>query len=123
MSPDEIEIRRLEVVTFIGVPQGERAHPQRLWISVWMHPSKGFADLGDNIGKTVDYHAVALKIEALAAEKTRHLIETLATDTAAMLLADFPLESVVVKVEKKILPNAEFVAVKITRSRSERESR
>ena len=116
MNPDEIEIRRLEVLTHIGVPDDERAAPQTLWVSVWMRPRKGFVSLQDKVENTVDYHAVSMSIADLAASKPRHLIETLATDIAEHLLSAYPLQSVDVKVEKKILPNADFVAVKITRS-------
>lgn len=115
MNSDEIEIRRLQVETCIGVPDGERAEPQSLWISVWMRPGQGFSGLQDKVENTVDYHAVSIAIAELAASKPRHLIETLAIETAEMLLENFALESVDVKVEKKILPNADFVAVKIAR--------
>lgn len=117
MNPDEIEIRRLKVSTHIGVPDEERATPQDLWISVWMRPSQGFVGLHDKVEYTVDYYEVSLKIAELAAAKPRHLIETLATDVAEKLLQDYPLTSVDVKIEKRILPDADFVAVKITRSR------
>lgn len=117
MKDDEIEIRRLEVETHIGVPDGERATPQKLWISVWMQSSQGFTGLQDKVEHTVDYADVASKLADLASSKPRHLIETLATDTAEFLLQEYPLSSVSVKVEKKILPNADFVAVKIFRSR------
>lgn len=117
MIPDEIEIHRLKISTHIGVPDEERATPQDLWISVWMHPSQGFTGLHDNVDYTVDYYEVSVKLTELAAAKPRHLIETLATDAAEMLLQKYPLSSVDVKIEKRILPNADFVAVKITRSR------
>lgn len=117
MNPDEIEIRRLEVETHIGVPEEERAVAQKLWISVWMRPGQGFSGLQDKVENTVDYHTVSLALAELAAAKPRHLIETLAADVAELLLSSYPLKSVDVKVEKKILPNADFVAVKITRAR------
>lgn len=116
MNCDEIEIRRLQVETYIGVPDEERANPQRLWVSVWMHPSHGFERLQDNVDNTVNYAEVAAEISQLALAPPRHLIETLAEEIAELLLNNFPLNSVEVKVEKKILPNADFVAVKITRS-------
>ncbi len=118
MNCDEIEIRRLEVEALIGVPDEERASPQKLWISVWMEPSQGFRGIQDEIGNTVDYHAVSRSIAKLVAGKPRNLIETLATDTAEFLLGHYPLKSVVIKVEKKILPDADFVAVTIRRERA-----
>lgn len=115
MNCDEIEIRRLEVSTHIGVPDEERAIPQTLWISTWMRPKNDFSNLNDAVQNTVDYYQVSIALTELAAAKPRKLIETLATDAADFLLKNYPLHSVSVKIEKKILPNTEFVAVKITR--------
>ncbi len=117
MKRDVIEIRRLRVSTHIGVPDEERADAQDLWISVWMHPSQGLAGLGDAVSNTVDYHQVSIELAAVASVKPRHLIETLATDIAEHLLSNHPLSSVKVKVEKRILPDTELVAVKIRRDR------
>lgn len=116
-EPDIIEIRRLRVDTCIGVPNEERAAPQALWISVEMIPSQGFTGLADEISRTIDYYAVAQEIRALAAARPRHLIETLATETADHLLRQHPLSGVRVCVEKRILPDTECVAVRIERHR------
>ena len=118
MNGDEIEIRRLKVSAHIGVPDEERADAQDLWISVWMHPSQGFSGLADDVANTVDYHGVSIGLAQLASAKPRHLIETLATDLAEHLLSTYPLSSVEVKVEKRILPDTDFVAVRIRRERA-----
>ena len=115
--PDTIEIRRLKVQTHIGVPDDERAQPQTLLITVRMVPGQGFAGLADEISYTIDYHAVSLEIQALAAARPRRLIETLAVEIADQLLAGHPLKSVAVTIEKHILPDTECVAVHIERSR------
>lgn len=114
---DEIEIHRLAVETHIGVPDEERANPQTLWITVRMRPSQGFQGLHDKVAKTVDYYEVSQRLTELAAQKPRYLIETLATETAEFLLSGYPLSSVDVEVEKRILPNAESVSVRIRRER------
>ncbi|MFD2256605.1 dihydroneopterin aldolase [Luteolibacter algae] len=115
MIADEIEIRRLQVLTHIGVPDEERATPQMLWLSIWMRPAKSFSEAADDVANTIDYYEVSLRLVELAAAKPRKLIETLATDSADFLLKTYPLKSVDVKVEKRILENADFVSVKITR--------
>lgn len=115
--PDTIEIRRLRVSTFIGVPDQERAVPQTLLVTVRMTPSQGFDGLADEISRTVDYYAVSQEIEALAAARPRRLIETLAVDIAGHLLGNHPLARVAISIEKHILPNTECVAVQIERSR------
>ncbi len=116
-NPDIIEIRRLKVDAHIGVPDEERAAPQALWITVEMIPSLGFAGLADDISRTIDYHAVAVSIQALTAARPRRLIETLAIDIADHLLLHHPLAGVRVCVEKRILPDTECVAVRIERRR------
>lgn len=115
--PDTIEIRRLRVSTHIGVPEEERATAQELLVTVSMVPGQGFDGLHDDISRTVDYHAVALQIQALAANKPRALIETLAVEIADTLLATHPLQSASVSIEKHILPDTECVAVHVVRTR------
>lgn len=114
---DRIEIRRLRVPAHIGVPDEERAAAQELWITVVMTPSQDFDGLGDDIARTIDYATVAEEIRRLAAARPRRLIETLATETADLLLSRHPLRLVEVSVEKRILPDTDFVAVHLTRGR------
>ncbi len=112
---DTIEIRRLRVSAHIGVPEEERAELQTLFVTVRMTPSQGFQGLADDIARTVDYHAVALEIQALAAARPRRLIETLALEAADHLLGSHPLQHVSITIEKHILPDTECVAVHLER--------
>jgi 7,8-dihydroneopterin aldolase/epimerase/oxygenase len=114
---DQIEIRRLRISTHIGVPDAERESPQVLWVSVKMTPTQDFDGLADEISNSVDYYAVSLELEALAAARPRRLIETLATDLAQHLLVSHPLSHVAITIEKHILPNTECVAVHLERRR------
>jgi len=116
-TQDTIEIHRLRVHTHIGVPDEERAESQTLLVTVRLTSSQGFIGLSDDISSTVDYHAVSLAIQELAASKPRHLIETLALETADMLLDNYPLKSVSITIEKHILPDAACVAVHLVRER------
>ncbi|BCU75484.1 dihydroneopterin aldolase [Luteolibacter sp. LG18] len=116
---DTIEIRKLRVTTHIGVPDEERAAPQVVLLTILMTPRTAFADLADDIERTVDYYAVSLELEALAAAKPRKLIETLAADVADHLLENHPLRRADVLVEKFILPNTECVAVRTVRERAD----
>jgi dihydroneopterin aldolase len=117
MNRDEIQIRRLKVSTHIGVPDDERAEAQNLWISIRMHPSQDFSGLSDDVSNTVDYHRVSIELAEIASAKPRHLIETMATEVAEHLLTTYPLSCVEVEIEKRILPDADFVAVRIRRQR------
>ena len=116
-AADVIEIRRLRVLTHIGVPELERASAQALFITLRMVPSLGFLGLADDLSLTIDYSLVAEQITTLAAARPRHLIETLALDIAELVLAQHAVVRVAVTVEKSILPNTECVAVHLERGR------
>lgn len=110
---EQIEIRRLQADAVIGVPAEERAAPQTLFISLTIAPTSRFREMNDTIARTVDYDAVARRVREVAAEKPRHLIETLAADLAEMVLTEFPAAGEVrVVVEKHVLPQTEAVTVR-----------
>jgi 7,8-dihydroneopterin aldolase/epimerase/oxygenase len=115
LPSDTIEIRRLQVRTLIGVPDEERTTPQILFVTIRMTPSQGFDGLADDISRTVDYYAISQEIEALAAARSRRLIETLAVEIADYLLGNHPLKRVAISIEKQILPNTDCVAVHLER--------
>ncbi|NNM30343.1 MAG: HAD hydrolase-like protein [Akkermansiaceae bacterium] len=112
---ERIEIRKLRVPARVGVPAGERAAPQDLAVSLQIVPQVPFGALADEIARTVDYDEVAQHVKALAADRPRKLIETLADEIAASVLEHFPAAEVAVEIEKFILPDAEAVAVRTVR--------
>ena len=114
---NEIVIQGLAVHAHIGVPDEERRQPQRLLINAVLTPQVAFSDLNDDLSLTADYHAAACRISAVAADRPRRLIETLAADLANMLLAEFPLAGVEIEIRKFILPDTEYVAVRCHRLR------
>jgi len=115
--PDCIRIESLELSSLIGVPEEERAAPQRLTASLVLEPIRDFRALDDRLENTVDYFAVCAHIKALATARPRCLIETLAGEIAAELLARFPLRAVEIELRKFILPDTAFVAVHLRRER------
>jgi len=114
---DRIIIHGLRIDTHIGVPNEERATAQQLLVNVVLTPLSSFDGLKDDIARTVDYDTAAQRIAALAAERPRHLIETLADEIAHLLLSEFAAQSVEVEVRKFILPQTEYVAVRCIRHR------
>jgi dihydroneopterin aldolase len=110
-----IEIRRLRVSSHIGVPDAERAAAQELRVSVVIHVATPFAAMADDLARTLDYAALALEIQALAAARPRRLIETLAADIADHIMAAEGVVVVEVVVEKFILPDTDCVAVSLRR--------
>ena len=115
MKTDTISIAGLEVKTHIGVPDSERASEQSVWVYVEMKVDAKKAGESDNIEDTIDYEAVANRIEELA-KTERKTAEKFAEDIAKMILSEFTPMSVKVSIKKKILPNAEAVFVTVDRS-------
>ena len=115
-----IAIKSLEVMARVGVPEEERSQPQKLLMDLSFTAADQPVDLGDDITRTVDYFAVSRRVIAIAAERPRKLIETLADDTAAILLAEFSLCWVEITIRKFILPDAEWVSVSLRRESGQR---
>lgn len=110
-----IGIKGLEVDAHVGVPDSERALSQRLLLDLRFASLEQPEDLGDEISRTVDYHALSLRVSGLAGERPRKLIETLADEIAGTLLSEFRLRWIEVTVRKFILPQTEWVSVTIRR--------
>ncbi len=110
-SKELISVRSLEVFAHIGVPSCERATPQKLLLDIEIEPSKSFVAMADQIEETVDYYQATRDLIALAAERPRKLIETLAADCAQWILAHYPANRVSVRVRKFILPDTQWVGV------------
>jgi 7,8-dihydroneopterin aldolase/epimerase/oxygenase len=116
---DQIIIEGLELSAHIGVPDEERAQPQKLRATLTLHlPRFTAAARTDDLALTVNYYDVAQRVKALAAEVPRKLIERLAEEIAALVLT-FPLvRKVRVRLDKFILPDTQCVAVEIERART-----
>lgn len=116
-SADHITLHGLGLTARIGVPEDERATPQRLEADLVLWTFRPLAGLNDDLTRTVDYACVAERCRAVAAAREFRLIETLAEELAAALLAEFPLRSVRVVLRKFIVPDSRAVSVTLTRGR------
>lgn len=114
---DRICIHGLRLVSSIGVPEEERAVPQSLAVDVEISLSRSFADAGDSIENTLDYFEVSTRLRELASTGRRHLIETLAEELAAAVLAFPGVAKVRLELKKYILADCEYVSVSLTRRR------
>jgi dihydroneopterin aldolase len=106
-----IQIKDLEVQFRVGVPDEERAQPQRLLLSLVLVPASVVSTRSDDLRDTVDYYEVSRLLLALGKERSWRLIETLAGDVAELLLQRYPLRRVTVEVKKFIIPEARWVSV------------
>jgi len=115
---DRIHIEQLEVSTRIGVPEEERANPQRLTVNISFWPHQQVRDLADKIDQTVNYSAVAEETKTFVRNQSVNLIETLADRLATHLLKAFPIQKVTVEVRKFPLQDAKYVSATVTRTAS-----
>lgn len=112
---DEIRVEELELMARVGVPDEERAQPQRLTVSLVLQPRNRFGDLGDDLSRTVDYAAVCEELRRFVSDRQDKLIETLAHEMAEHLLRSFELLRVELELRKFVLPETKYVAVKVAR--------
>ncbi len=113
----KISIVDLEVFYRVGVPDAERAQPQRLLLTVELESDFFAAATSDSIIDTIDYYAVTQKLLKFGEGREWKLIEKLAADIAALILAEFKPQTVTVEIKKFIIPQARHVAVSLTRAR------
>lgn len=113
----KISIVDLEVYYCVGVPDEERAKPQRLLLTVEMETDFSAAAGSDDIHDTIDYFAVSQRLLEFGVDRSWKLIEKLAADIADMILSDFKPQSVTVEVKKFALADARCVSVTVTRKR------
>jgi dihydroneopterin aldolase len=117
MNPGQISIVDLEVFYRVGVPDAERAQPQRLLLTVEMESDFTAAAKSDGIADTIDYFAVTQRLLKFGEGREWKLIEKLAADIADTVLAEFKPQSVSVEVKKFIIPQARHVSVSLSRKR------
>jgi dihydroneopterin aldolase len=114
---DRIHIRELKLTAHIGVPEEERAKPQRLTVSLTLWPTTDFRELEDRLEKTVDYATICEDVKEFVRGRNDKLIETMGDAIARHVLEAFPLRRVDLELRKFILPDVDYVAVLLTRER------
>jgi len=114
---DAIIIRDLEVYYHVGVTEEERATSQRLLLTLEFEQDFTAAAASDNLADTLDYDAICRRLLGFGDGCHWQLIETLATDIAAMLQEEFQAGALTVEVKKFVIPQAQHVAVRLHRPR------
>ncbi|MBR5330574.1 MAG: HAD hydrolase-like protein [Akkermansia sp.] len=113
-TADSIHINGLEFTCRIGVPEEERAVPQRLMAHITLTPPAAFADMAEDISRTIDYDALSRHLMALAQAEPTILLETLCRRLADACVQDFGAASATVELHKFILPFTQSVSVRCT---------
>ncbi len=115
---DALFIDRLETSCRIGATAKERAFPQPVFVSVRLEFPLGKAGETDRLRETIDYAVVCGQIRRTLESKTFHLVEAAAETVARLALAYEKVQSVRVRVEKKVLLGVESAGAEITRSKT-----
>jgi FolB domain-containing protein len=116
---DTITIKDLAVLCRIGVPEEERAKPQRLLITISISGDFSRACISDDINKTVNYYDVSRRIVEFCRTESCKLIEKLAREIADLTIREFGAENVRVLVKKFVLSDARYVSFELEQSRSD----
>jgi 7,8-dihydroneopterin aldolase/epimerase/oxygenase len=106
---DRISIRDLRVPTRIGVTSSERAEPQVVVITVDLYRNLEGPGESDDLGDTIDYHAVTVAIADMVRTSEAKLLEHLAERIAALVIKTADLERAIVEVRKEPPPMEEDV--------------
>jgi FolB domain-containing protein len=114
----KISIIDLEVFYRVGVPDEERAQPQRLLLTIEMESNFSAAAKTDSIADTIDYFAVAQRLLKFDDGKNWKLIEKLAADICTMILKEFKPQRVTVEIKKFPIRQARHVSVSLTKKRN-----
>ena len=114
---DIIYLHDLKVDTIIGIWDWERRTTQTLTIHLDMGVDMRRAAASDHIADTLNYKAVAKSVITFIGDSRFHLVETLTEKVAQLLLEEFPILWIRVKVNKKgAIRGATDVGVIIERS-------
>ena len=116
---DTIFLRDMKVETVIGIWDWERKIRQTVIIDLEMAADTRKAAASDHIDDTLNYKAVAKRIQAFVAESSFKLVETLAERIAGIIIDEFEVEWTTVAVNKPgAIRGARDVGVRIHRRKS-----
>ena len=97
---DKIFLEDMRVETVIGIWEWERKIRQTVAIDLEMSADIRKAAASDEVEDTLNYKSVAKRVQAFVSESSFQLVETLAENIAAMILDEFDVDWVRVRVDK-----------------------
>ena len=119
---DKIFIHALKAEAIIGIFDWERQVKQTVLIDVELSADIRKAALTDAIADTLNYKAVAKRILSFIEASQFHLVETLAEHIAMLVLEDFGVAWVGIKLSKPgAVRNSRDVGVALERDREQLE--
>ena len=117
---DKIIIKDLLVRSIIGINPDERINKQDILINIVMFADIRSAAANDDISTSVNYKSVTKRVVKHVEESSDLLVEKLVSDIAQLILTEFDVNRVRVRVEKPgALRFAKSVGIEIERSRQD----
>ncbi len=117
MPSDRLVIADLTVQCRLGIEEWEQEKPQPIQIDLELAIDAARAAKTDDVQESVDYGRLVTAVRELAERKPYRLMETLAEEIASLILAQFVIPRVLVRVKKRALPGIDYAAVEIERAR------
>lgn len=116
---DVIFLHDLRVLTIVGISDWERKIRQTVSIDLEMGSDIKRAAASDDIDDTLNYKLVAKRVQQFVAESSFQLVETMAEKIAEIILGEFDVPWVEVRVNKPgAIRGARDVGVKIRREKT-----
>lgn len=118
-ATDTIFLRELKVETIVGIWDWERKIRQTVSIDLEMGADVRRAAETDSIDDTLNYKAVSKRVQQFVADSEFQLVETMAEKIAEVVLSEFELPWVQVRVSKPgAIRGAKDVGVQIHRTKA-----
>jgi dihydroneopterin aldolase len=114
---DTLTIHDLKSECRLGVYDWEREKPQPVWIDLELPIDASRAAARDDVRDALDYARLVTMVTTAVRQKPYALLETLAEELAEVVLREFRVAAVRVRVKKKALPGMDYAAVDIERTR------
>lgn len=112
MTMDKIFISGLEIQALIGIYPEERELPQPLLLDIELYTDTRKAAASEAIADTVDYDALAKRLQQLAAETKFLLLEALAEYLAQRVLQEFAVQGLRLRIHKPMAIKNALAGVK-----------
>lgn len=117
---DKIIIRDLLVRSIIGINPEERVKKQDILINMTLFADIRQASQTDDIVDAINYKAITKRVIEHVEDSSDLLVEKLVSDIAVLVLTEFNVQRIIVRVEKPgALRFAKSVGIEIERSQQD----
>ena len=117
---DKIIIKDLLLRGIIGINDSERVNKQDILINIVMFADTRAAAASDDIADSLNYRTITKRVIAHVEDSADFLVEKLVADIAQIIITEFDVERVQVRLEKPgALRFARSVGIEIDRTKAD----